>query len=68
MRKDQLIAALQSIPGNPVIVLPAPDHEYRLVGRIESTDSVYSRGILSEHYDEIPLEEGERLVDVVVIT
>jgi hypothetical protein len=67
MTKDQLIAMLQGIEGNPVIVVPASDHSYRSRVSVEDGSAILWRGELSEDDDRLELEEGERRIPIVVI-
>jgi hypothetical protein len=68
MTKSDLIAKLNAIPGNPLIVVPAPDHSYRRVYRADGTKATYGGGELSEYCGYSSLMEGDITADVVVIS
>lgn len=67
MTVGQLRKFIKDIPEDTPVVVPGYDHSYDEASAYFTQGRKTPLGI-DEHYEEIPLEKGESVIDILLVT
>lgn len=67
MTKQDLIKKLELLPDNAIIVTSGFDHSYRRLGSPSMGEAILDGRDLCEYYKEIPIEDHQTVVPVIVL-